>query len=321
MRFLWPSFSILSLALIVGGSPLLAQSGASGAEGEQFSSNAAANSMMNTAEDLFAQGKLNDARALYEKALELDPRLYYAAVYTGDVFTQQGHFAQAETWYRKAVAIDPDRETAYRYSATPLMRQGKTREARDRYVEAYVTEPYNVFAIAGLKQWGKATNTLLSHPDIETPEVLYFDSVGIAKIDTDPELLNSIEDGSFAWAAYGAIRSKWNKEAFTRTFPDEKEYRHSLPEEAEALRAVLTVATTDRRVKSLSPSLAKLKKLDREGLLEAYILIGIPDDGIAMDFPEYLHRNRDLLREYVIRYVLTGGGNESSLTVGPAGSR
>jgi tetratricopeptide (TPR) repeat protein len=308
MRFHCPSLTFLSLALVLGCAPLLAQT-AAGVEGELFSSNPAANSLMNTAEGLFAQGKLNDARALYQKALELDPGLYYAAVFTGDVFTQQGHFAQAETWYRKAVAIDPDRETAYRYSATPFMRQGKTNEARDRYVEAYVTEPYNQFAIAGLKQWGKATNTHLSHPDIETPEVLFFDGFGLAKIDTDPELLNSIEDGSFAWAAYAAIRSKWKKDTFSMTFPGEKEYRHSLPEEAEALRAVLTVATTDRRVKALSPSLAKLKKLDGEGFLEAYILIGIPDDGIAMDFPAYLQRNRDVLRQYVLRYVLTGGGN------------
>ena len=67
--------------------------------------------------------------------------------------------------------------------------------------------------------------------------------------------------------------------------------------------------TTPSPVKALNPSLAKLKKLDSDGLLEAYILIGIPDEGIAEDFPAYLQKNRDKLRQYVLKYVLTGGGD------------
>ena len=54
--------------------------------------------------------------------------------------------------------------------------------------------------------------------------------------------------------------------------------------------------------------LTKLKKLDEEGLLEAYILLARATQGIAQDHPAYLEQHRDRLRRYVVEYVLTGGG-------------
>jgi hypothetical protein len=54
--------------------------------------------------------------------------------------------------------------------------------------------------------------------------------------------------------------------------------------------------------------LTKLKKLNDEGLLEAYILLARPDAGIVRDHPDYLKQHRDKLRRYVVEYVITGGG-------------
>jgi tetratricopeptide (TPR) repeat protein len=281
-----------------------------GSEGAAFSQNIAANSLMTEAEAFFAQGKLDQALNDYQKALELDPKLYHAALFAGDVFIQKGDFAQSEVWYNRAIAIDPNRETAYRYSATPLMRQGKTEAARDRYVEAFITEPYNQFARAGLIQWAQVTDTPLAHPSIDIPTDVTFDDKGNAKINLDAgALLGGKDDGSFAWISYGATRSTWRKEQFAKKFPNEPAYRHSLAEEAEALRSVITLATADKKVKNLSSSLRKLKKLNDEGLLEAYILLARPDEGISQDHPAYLKENRDNLRRYMIEYVVTGGGN------------
>lgn len=281
-----------------------------GSEGQAFSQNIAANSLMTEAEACFAQGKLDEALNDYQKALELDPKLYHAALFAGDVFVQRGDFAQGEAWYNRAIAIDPNRETAYRYSATPLMKQGKTEAARDRYIEAFITEPYNKFARAGLIQWAQVTKTPLAHPSIDIPTDVTFDDKGNAKINLDANaLLSGKDDGSFAWISYGATRSTWRKELFAKKFPNEPAYRHSLAEEAEALRSVITLATSDRKVKTLSPSLAKLKKLNDEGLLEAYILLAHPDDGISNDHPAYLKASRDKLRRYMVEYVMTGSGN------------
>lgn len=286
----------------------LIQNTAESSDEKAYSQNAEANKLFVEAEALFSQGKLDDALVNYQKALQLDPNLYEAAVFSGDVYVQKGDFPQAETWYQKAIAIDPNRETAYRYSATPLMKQGKHLQARDRYVEAYISEPYNSFSVAGLKQWAQVTNATLGHPDIVIPADVTFDEKGDAKINlTASSLLGGKEDGSFAWISYGATRSIWRKEKFAKTFPQENIYRHSLLEEAEALRSVLALATGDKKVKNLNPSLMKLKKLNDAGLLEAYILLSRSDKGIAEDHPRYLAQNRDKLRRYVVEYIVTGG--------------
>jgi tetratricopeptide (TPR) repeat protein len=275
-----------------------------------FTSNAKANQLMEEGEALFSQGKPDEALKKYQEALELDQKLYHAALFSGDIYLQKEDYATAETWYQKAIAIDPDKETAYRYSATPLMKQRKTDQARDRYIEAFIVEPYNRFARGGLIQWAQATQTSLAHPDIAIPTNVTFDEKGDAKINLElGALLGGKDDGSFAWISYGTTRSTWRKEKFAKTFPGEKTYRHSLAEEAEALRSVLSVATADKKDKKLSPSLTRLKKLDEEGLLESYILLARPDDGIAQDHPSYLKQNRDKLRSYMMQYVVKGGGN------------
>ncbi len=279
-----------------------------GSDAGSFSQNLLANAVMVEAESLFGQGKLDDALKDYQKALSLDPKLYHAALFSGDVYMQRGDFAQASAWYEKAIAIDPTRETAFRYSATPLMKQGKTDAARERYIEAFITEPYNRFARAGLIQWGQLTNTALGHPQIDVPTNVTFDAKGDAQINLDASaLLGAKDDGSFAWISYGATRSAWHKEKFAKVFPNERVYRHSLAEEADALRSVIALATADKKTKTLSPSLAKLKQLDDEGLLEAYILLARPDDGIAADYASYLKANREKLRGYVAQHVIGGG--------------
>jgi tetratricopeptide (TPR) repeat protein len=281
-----------------------------GSDAPGFSSDNKANELMKEGEALFSQGKADEALKKYQQALEIDPKLYHAALFSGDIYLHKQDFANAETWYQKAIAIDPNKETAYRYSATPLMRQRKTEAARDRYVEAFITEPYNQFARAGLIQWGEATQTSLRHPDIAIPTNVTFDEKGDAKINLDANtLLGGADDGSFAWLSYGVARSSWRKEKFAKTFPNEKVYRHSLAEEVDALRSVISLATSDKRTKKLSPSLATLKKLDEQGLLEAYVLMARPDDGIAQDHPAYLKDHRDKLRRYMMEYVLKGGGN------------
>jgi tetratricopeptide (TPR) repeat protein len=278
-------------------------------EGASFTSNGTANSLMTAAEAYFSQGKMDEALASYQKALEIDPHLYEAALFSGDVYLQKGEYALAEVWYQKAIAIDPTREIAYRYSATPLEKQGKMVEARDRYIEAYITEPYSKLAQAGLVGWGREKKTTLAHPRIDMPITVKIDENGKANFNMDGSILMSkAQDGTFAWIVYAGTRTAWVEGKFAKTFPNETTYRHSLPEEVDALQSVLSLATTDKRVKTLSPALTKLKKLSDEGLLEAYILIAKADAGIAKDFPNYLQQHRDKLRQYVVEYVITGGG-------------
>lgn len=271
-----------------------------GGEDASFTAHRQAEEIMQKAEAAFTTGKLDEALDLYQQALKLDAKLYHAALFSGDVYTHKQKYADAETWYQRAIAIDPYIETAYRYSATPLMKQKKYDQARDRYVEAWITDPYSKFAIQGMVQWGQITGTGLAHPKVDVPKT----TVGSdGKENTTINVNPLADDGSMAWIAYSATRETWKKEKFAKTFPKENAYRHSVAEEADALRSVVSTAKT-LKAKTLNPQIAILEKLDRDGLLEAFILMAMPDQGIARDHAAYLRANRDKLQQYVLQYVI-----------------
>ena len=284
-----------------------------GSSSGSFSDHLEAENAMKDAEAFFVQGKMDEALANYQKALKLDPTIYEAALFSGDVYVTKGNFEQAEVWYQKAIAIDPGRETAYRYSATPLMKQQKYDQARDRYIEAFITEPYNRFSTVGITQWAQMTGARLGHPKIDIPVGVGTGANGNININLN---IGGADDGSFAWTAYGLARAKWQSgktglsETFKKAFPNEKEYRHSLAEETEALKLAVStlkvrMSEKDNPVKKLNSQLEMLVKLYDEGLIESYILLAKPDQGIARDHTVYLKQSRDKLRLYVLKYVIT----------------
>jgi tetratricopeptide (TPR) repeat protein len=279
---------------------------------QNFSQNKDAEEYMNKGETYFARKDYDNAFDMYQKALKKDPNLYEAALWSGDAMLQKGEFDKAEIWYQKAIVINPLRETAYRYSATPLMKQKKYDEARVRYVEAYITEPYNSRALGGLKQWSEVTGIEIGHPLIDVPASIGKSGNGNTNITLG--VGERDDDGSFAWMAYGLARAGWQNgdnglsDNFKKAYPNEKQYRHSLAEEYDALKLTVTTLKArmkekDNPVKKLNPQLATLIKIYDEGLLESYILLAMKDDGIVQDHPAYLRQNRDKLREYVLKYV------------------
>jgi tetratricopeptide (TPR) repeat protein len=275
----------------------------------KFSTNPEADLAMQRAEVDFVQGRLDQAIELYQRALSVDPKLYDAALFIGDSYYKSpGGMNQAPQWFAKAIAIDPNRETAYRYWADVLMKQGDGVGARDKYVEAYICEPHNRLAVSGFTTWSKNQHVTLAHPAIVIPTNFERHPDGNTSITLDPDTLNKKDNGGAAWLMYGMTRALWSNGEFLKKHPDENKYRHSLEEEAEALRAVLhTLDAKARRAHDLDASLAILLKLDQQGELEAYILLARSDEGIAKDYLPYLRDHRDQLRAYVVDWVLKGG--------------
>lgn len=286
----------------------------------RFSNNAEADKAMKDGEAAFARGELDKAFTEYARALQLDPKLYEAALFAGDMKFKQGAnssneaesstlFDQAGEWFAKAIAIDPDRETAYRYWGNTLLMHGKDDQALPKYVEAIVADPYNQMVYTGLTKWGKKNQVSLTHPRIDIPANVTSNKPGEINITVDDlALKGSDTDGSAAWMMYGIVRAGWmNKkegalsEEFAKAYPGEKVYRHSLAEELDALRAVvdsIRTQTKEKRVKTLTPSLDNLMKLNEAGLVEAYLLFVKADAGIARDYRAYRTANRDKLRRY-----------------------
>jgi tetratricopeptide (TPR) repeat protein len=272
---------------------------ADGSDPAGYSDIREANALMDKGEAAFSTGKMDDALAAYQAALKLDAHLYHAALYCGDVYMQQGKYTDAEVWYQKAIAIDPFIETAHRYSATPFMKQQKYDLARDRYIESYILAPYNRVAMSGFLQWGEAMGTRLGHPKIDVPDIMVNE---VGKVSTSLNINPLVDDGSMAWMFYVTTRSAWRAERYSKQYPGTP-YRHTLAEEAEALRSVVKAAK-ELKAKNPNPQLDTLSKMDADGVLEAYILLAIPDEGIAYDHAAYVRQNRDKLRKYVVKYII-----------------
>lgn len=267
---------------------------------------------MREGEAAFASGNFPKALEMYQRALLLDPKLYEAALFIGDVYFKSAEQIKAGEWFARAIEINPDRETAYRYWGDSLIKQGRATEAGEKFVEAYIAEPYNRLARAGFVNWGERMNIPLAHPRVERPASVTRKNDKETTISLDPNLLKKDDKSgsSAAWMTYSLIRASWADTEFFKQYPKEKTYRHSLKEEAAAIRVALKVLDEQKGDKAtdIDPSLQILRKLDKEGLLEAFILLALPDAGIANDFQDYRRTNIDNLRRYVKQYVLTGGG-------------
>jgi tetratricopeptide (TPR) repeat protein len=110
-----------------------------GGEAPKFSNNPQVEAAITEGESAYTHGDLKAALAAYEKALQLDPKLYEAALFAGDMQYKRGHnstdaterkmlFESAGEWFTKAIKIDGDRETASRYWGDTLLEYGKRRD-------------------------------------------------------------------------------------------------------------------------------------------------------------------------------------------------
>lgn len=297
---------------------MLAQIPEDGRTVDNFSIKKEVDDAMREGEAAFGANEFDKAVDAYGRALALDPKLYNAALFTGDVYYKSKKYDKAGEWFAKAIGIEPDRETAYRYWGDALMAQGRMSEARDKFVEAFLAAPYDRLSRAGLIQWANANQVSLAHPNIVIPSNVGQGTNGEINITLDSNSLKGDDTGTAAWMIYGIGRAGWQPgkdgmgKKFTKQFPNEKSYRHSLAEEMDGLGLVLISVKEqqkDGKIKKLEPSLSALIKLQDAGLLESYILLARPDAGIAQDYEQYRKANMEKLRRYLKDVVIAGGGS------------
>ena len=284
-----------------------------GSETTKFSSSVEADKAMQEGEAAFARQDYDKAIAAYQRALTLDPNLYYAALFLGDMYFQKNQIDKAGEWYGRAIAIDPNKETAYRYWSDVLLKNGRSDEARAQGIEAILAEPYNRTAYNGLVQWARTANQSLGHPQIDQPPSSMVYSEDKAKqsattITIDPEALDPKHGPAYYWAFYDLTRITYRRDKFKSDFQSETSYRHTLKEEASALRVVAEMVAGDFKSGKLKTvddtSLANLLKIHQADLIEPYVLFVRPDDGIARDYAAYRSANREKLRRYWAQMVI-----------------
>ena len=262
----------------------------------RFSDNPEVERVMTAGEAAFARRDFDEALTAYAKALALEPENYSAALFTANTYDRKNDFARASEWYERAMRLDPDIETAFRYDADMLARQGDMAKARSMLIHAAVAEPYNKIVWREIRAWALINNTAFNLVYLPIPLVA-------KESGQSPQLVS-------AWRAYHAVIADWRKGGkFAKQFPQEP-YRHSLPEESEALTAAAKVLQTLRRDQTSADLVtgntvaALLLKLDDAGLIEPYVLFSLGDDGIVRDYVAYRAANRGKLQEYMDKFVM-----------------
>ena len=272
----------------------------------RFSDNPAVEEAMNAGEAAFARRDFEAALTAYAKALELEPTNYSAALFTANTYDRKNDFARASEWYERTMGLDPDIETAFRYYADMLAKQGDMARARSMLIHAAVAEPYNKIVWREIRAWALINKTAFNLVYLPIPPVAKdaSGSTAHAASEQPPQLLS-------AWQAYHAVIADWRTGGrFERQFPQEAAYRHSLPEESEALTAAARVLQTLRQDNQTAELVAGntvaglLVKLHEADLIDPYVLFSLGDDGIARDFKAYRAANRAKLEAYMDKLVM-----------------
>jgi len=269
---------------------------------------------MREAEKAFTAGDFSTAFAKYAQAAEADPNLYAAPLYAGDTAFNQKDLKTAAVWFTRAIAVDPNRETAYRYWGDAIMALGNDpMAAKSKFIDAMVAEPYSKYAWQGIRQWAQKERAVVLAPKIDRPAAPLADpnKPNNVTINIDPGATDDKKHpGGSAWLMYSIVRAGYRGDEFKKDFPDEKEYRHTLKEEDSALDLVATSVAAKRiKLDKMDESLRNLVELKQAGMLDCWILINGADDGIAQDYDAYRKDHRQLLHDYLDKFVVHGGIN------------
>lgn len=275
----------------------------------KFSDNPQVDRVMRAGEAAFSRRDFDEAIRNYSKALELDPKNYTAALFIGNTYDKQNQFDKAAQWYERAIQLDPNIETAYRYYADMLAKEGDMKKARVMLIHAAVAEPYNQMVWRELQAWAKLNRTQIAAVFVAVPAPPENQPAGYQP--PPPEM-------AAVWQAYRNVIARWKTaDQFKKHFPEE-EYRHSLPEESEALSAAATVLEKVKDNRRLAASVAAdtslglLLRLYQAGLIDPYVLFSLGDDGIAHDYAAYRVKNRNKLEEYMDKFVVPSISDQHS---------
>jgi tetratricopeptide (TPR) repeat protein len=278
-----------------------------------------AQAMLREAEKSFSAGDFATALAKYAQAADADPKLYEAPLYAGDAAYRAHDILAANKWYTRAISVAPNRETAYRYQGDlelSLTRVGNNDfrarvlddGARSLYLQAIVAEPYKSLSWEWIKKWAKMRNATLQAPKIDRPAAPTVDPKNPDKIVVPMESSRYLGKPQYvvqSWMTYSVFRADYLKERFKKDFPDAKEYRHTLKEESLALQMVVKTAR-EKNIpdQDMDESLRNLLAVSDAGMLECWILLSGADRGIVQDYEAYRNEHRQLLRDYLDRFVV-----------------
>ena len=288
-----------------------------------YQGTAEAQALIKQGDAVFSAQKFDEAAKFYTAAAAQDPKFYMAALYSGDAYYHVKDFTNAGIWFAKAIAIDPDRETAYRYWGDELLMAGDSNGARVKFELAMAAEPYTLSTMSGLKQWGALAHTAVMNPIVRRPYMPHSNG----KV-TNAEQFAETGDGRSCWLVYAQSRMERNPNVIVifdewvmgGAVPNTPElnfvpngYVHTLAEEVDAINAMLDdlkkkLAAGSVTEEKLLPEMKAMLQMQKDKMLEPFILLSFNDAGLRHGYPEYRAAHRDQVVAYIDRYLIDHSG-------------
>ena len=138
----------------------------------QTTDNQTTQELINQGNKLRQEGKLDEAIAAFQQAIESDSNSYEAYHFLGETLAQQDKLGAAENSYYKAIEINPDYFWSHHCLGQVLLWQGKLDEAIAATRQAIKLAPSNTAFQEQLKIAiaKKSAHDSLNHSSIELPE-------------------------------------------------------------------------------------------------------------------------------------------------------
>ncbi|MDB6128156.1 MAG: hypothetical protein JWM35_2052, partial [Verrucomicrobia bacterium] len=212
------------------------------------------------------------------------------------VYFSKEDFPAALEWFDRAIAVEPNSETAHRYRADALMRLKRIDEAGNGYVNAFVAAPFAPVPTEALNSWVKKRNLTLHRTNSS------FIAGRIRIVNGAPNIVIDGNQINAPSMAYLLGRTAY----LTKHKISAAHYQNSLAEEAAGIRSAVQTMTevsgrtrTDQKLEPFAKEMDAITRLDRDGLLEAFILLDRPTTSIMDSYPGYRESHRDELVRYI----------------------
>lgn len=232
--------------------------------------NPAASKLVAEAQALLTQKKLGEALQKYEAAMQADPQFSGAWIGAADCYFLQKDWARAEALFRRAAEIEPRNSQAWRFLADALVQQGKRDAADAALLSAIAADPAqrpNWDRLAGLRaRAGMPLQRLALRRGVRVVQ----GSDGKYTVNVDGPADQKQDTPDFA------IRLALAMAEIKLRTADTAKARSAYEVELESWRLALKVAgeAEANGAKALSdPALLRMQALDKDGQLEAAILL------------------------------------------------
>lgn len=260
--------------------------------------------LLEKSEPLFQAKKYEEAAAVYQEALKLDPRYYVLWSHLGDCSYFRGDYETALRHYEKALSLDPDDYRLWFFKGNALGRLGRRSAALDAWVTSLVLKPRNPVLLEILRTGARQLRIDVRDQPLLVPR-------GVARREgKDVAIYSDLEAGPH-WLAFAVCKGVWLGEpSHRKALTGDEDEGWSSRAELECLAALLTgyeSARADGKAK-------KDVRLDE--------LRGVVDEGLATELIVYelgsrIHpqltltltdAQRASLRRYILQHVLLGTG-------------